>query len=143
MARPTRHDKVAALSVVPLFDALSDEELAGIADLMTEREVTTGTVLAREGDPGREATIIVSGTALVRRRGRVIDEMAAGDFFGEMSLVNREPRGATVTASSDMELLVMNSEEFFSVLEANATVAVKILRTVAARVAAHEDRGTI
>ncbi len=60
-----------------------------------------------------------------------------------MSLVNREPRGATVTASSDMELLVMNSEEFFSVLEANATVAVKILRTVAARVAAHEDRGTI
>jgi CRP/FNR family cyclic AMP-dependent transcriptional regulator len=87
--------------------------------------------------------IIVSGTALVKRHGRVIDEIGKGDFFGEMSLVNHAPRTASVVASSDLRVLVITAEPFFAILEANPTVCVKILRTVAARVAASEDPGTI
>ena len=100
-------------------------------------------MVAAEGVIGSEATIIMEGTALVRRGGRVIDDLSSGDFFGEMSLVNHTPRTATVTATSDMRLLVMGSDEFYAMLAANPTVSVKILRTVAARLAANQDPGTI
>jgi CRP-like cAMP-binding protein len=143
LSTSSRSQRLAALTAIPLFEGLSDEELASLGDLMTDRNVTAGTVLAEEGALGDEAMIIMSGTALVRRAGRVIDEMHGGDFFGEMSLVNHAPRNATVIASSDVRLLVIGSEEFFSMLEANPMVSVKILRTVAARFAATRDPGTI
>lgn len=136
-------DRVAALAAVPLFDGLTTEELQGIADLMTPRDVPAGTLLTEQDTPGSEAMIVVSGTALVRRSGRVIDESGPGDLIGEISLITRAPRSATVQATSDMSLLVIGADDFTAMLEATPDVAVKIHRTVAARDAASTDPGTI
>jgi CRP-like cAMP-binding protein len=72
-----------------------------------------------------------------------VDEMHAGDFLGEMSLVDQAPRSATVTASTEMRLLVITADEFHGMLEANPPVAVKIRRTIDARRSAAADPGTI
>ena len=83
--------------------------------------------------PGREAMFIVSGAASVRRNGSAIAELGPGDVLGEMSLINQAPRNATVTADSDMVVLLMNSREFADVLRASPDLSLRILQTVAAR----------
>jgi CRP-like cAMP-binding protein len=143
MAAPDPSERVAALAAIPLFAGLSDDELVPIAGSMTDKEAAEGTVLTEEGAPGEEAMILLTGTALVRRGGRVVDEMHGGDFFGEMSLINNTPRSATVIAASDVSMLVMRSDDFCSMLEDNPALSVKILRTVAARLASKSDPGTI
>lgn len=90
-------------------------------------------MLAEEGVLGREAMVILSGTAEVTRAGKKVSELGRGDVVGEMSLINHAPRNATVTASSDCAVLVMNSREFSSVLDANPDLTIRILKTVVAR----------
>ncbi len=104
-----------------------------MARMTTEVAVKEGSHLVTQGEMGREAMIIMSGTAVVRRNGRKIDTMGPDDFFGEMSLVNHVPRNADVIASSDVRVLVMHAGEFASVFERFPKVAVKILRTVVER----------
>jgi CRP-like cAMP-binding protein len=125
--------KIDALSKLPLFDGLSKKELQFLASVTTEVSVGTGSTLVKQGDIGQEAMIIESGTASVHRDRREIDQMGPGDFFGEMSLVDNMPRNADVVATSDMDVLVMDSREFSSVLDQYPEVAVKILKTVVAR----------
>jgi CRP-like cAMP-binding protein len=139
----TSADRITELRRIPLFQDLTQDDLALIAQVVTGRSVPEGTVITRQGDAGSEAMIILSGTALVERDGRVIDEMQRGDFFGEMSLMHDAPRSATVVATSEMDLLTMSSDDFCSMLEENPTVSVRVLRMVAARVAASTDSGTI
>ena len=133
MARSRHPDKVEALAQVPLFADLDKKQLGFIASQTTELTVKAGSVLAEEGVRGREAMVILSGTAEARRANGKVAELGPGDAVGEMSLINETPRNATVVASSDCTLLVMNFREFSSILEANPDVSIKILRTVAAR----------
>ncbi len=133
MARSQLPDKVKALRQVPLFADLDDKQLAFIAGQASELTVKAGAVLAQEGVLGREAMVILSGTAEVRRANNKVADLGPGDVVGEMSLINDAPRNATVTASSQCTLLVMNSREFSSILGANPDVSIRILKTVAAR----------
>lgn len=133
MVRGQDSYKIDALSKLPLFDGLSKKELQFLASVTTEVSVGTGSTLVKQGDIGQEAMIIESGTASVHRDRREIDQMGPGDFFGEMSLVDNMPRNADVVATSDMDVLVMDSREFSSVLDQYPEVAVKILKTVVAR----------
>ncbi|MGD2042019.1 MAG: cyclic nucleotide-binding domain-containing protein [Acidimicrobiia bacterium] len=121
------------LKAVPLFEGLSDRELGFLAGVTTETSVKEGSTLVKQGELGQEAMIIEKGTASVTRDGAEIDTIGPGDFFGEMSLINSQPRNAGVVATSDMTLLVMDSREFSSVLDKYPEVAVKILKTVVAR----------
>ena len=143
MARIKEPEKIAALQRIPLFDGLSKKEFQFLAGLTTEVAVRDGTTLVRQGDPGREAMIIESGTAAVYRDGTKIDDMGPGDFFGEMSLIDHQPRSADVVATSDMIVLDMNAREFASMLDSYPEVAVKILRTVVARLVAAQDASTV
>ena len=118
---------------MPLFEGLSDKELEFLAGVTTETSVKEGSTLVKQGELGQEAMIIEKGTASVIRDGAEIDSIGPGDVFGEMSLINHQPRNAGVVASSDMTLLVMDSREFSSVLDKYPEVAVKILKTVVAR----------
>ena len=81
----------------------------------------------------------MAGTAVVRRNNRKIAELGQGDVLGEMSLINRIPRNATVTARSPVTVLVMDAREFSSVLVENDKVAAKLLKAVAARLAENES----
>jgi CRP-like cAMP-binding protein len=137
MKRPARRrsgdPKVERLSQVQLFSACSKRELARIAALTTEIEVPSGRVLIRQGDPGRECFVIQEGTARATVRGRKTTMMGPGDCFGEMALLHEAPRSASVTAESDMRLLVLNSREFSTLLEDVPSVARKVLAAVGER----------
>jgi len=133
VARVRQEDKIGALGRIPLFSELNKKELVFLARMTTEVDVREGSTLVRQGEMGREAMIVESGTAVVRRNNRKVDDLGPGDFFGEMSLIDHMPRNADVVATSDMTVLVMDSREFSTVLDTYPKVAVKILKTVVER----------
>ena len=102
----------ARLNEVPFFAILKKKELDVVAQQADEVDAKTGKVLAREGDIGHEFFVIDSGTAEVTRNGERIAELGPGDFFGEMALLEEDRRNATVTATSDMNLIVMTRSSF-------------------------------
>lgn len=132
--------RIDALKAIPMFEELSNKDLDRLSRMMTPLSVSAGKKLVSQGDIGREAIIIESGTASVVSNGEKIADLGPGDFFGEMSLISDMPRNADVEATSDMEVLVMSSSEFSSVLDSDPSVAVTILRTVVDRLVANEAR---
>jgi len=130
-----RDDKINILAQVPLFAGLSKKELGEIARLVTEVEYPPRDYLTYEGQTGREAMVILAGKGTVRRAGRKIAEVSPGDVVGEMSLVTNRPRNASVRADTFVTALVMNTREFSSLIDEHPQVGVKILRTVADRLA--------
>jgi CRP-like cAMP-binding protein len=125
--------KNEALSNVILFSGCDDKEIAKIASLTTEVEIAEGKVLAREGEPGREFYVILDGKAYVTIGGSQVATLGPGDFFGEMALLDQGPRVATVKASSDMEVAVLDPREFVSLIEEHPAVARKVLKVMAGR----------
>jgi CRP-like cAMP-binding protein len=100
------------LKAVPFFSAMSKSDLAAVAQQTDEIDVPAGKVLAREGDFGEEFFLIDAGTAQVTRGGEPVAELGAGDFFGEMALLEEDRRNATVTATTPMSLIVMTRASF-------------------------------
>lgn len=100
---------VALLSEIPAFAELSDEERRAIATWAHEVSVSEGAVVVNEGDYSYEFFAIISGKAEVLRHGEKIAELGPGDFFGEIGVVERGLRGATVRAKSGMRLLTLTS----------------------------------
>lgn len=133
MARGREDGYIATLSRIPLFEGLSKKELQFISSMTSEVSVRAGATLVKQGEPGQEAMVVESGTGVVKRDGEQIDTIGPGDVFGEMSLIVDQPRNASIEATSNMRVLVMNSREFSSVLSESPEVAVKILKTVVAR----------
>lgn len=130
----TRDRKIAMLQKVPLFSNLSRRQLERIAQLSVEIEVPAGSRLATAGEPGQELVVIIEGHATVTvGRSRTV-RLGPGQFFGEMSLVDGEPRSATIKATTTMRLLVVGSREFSQMLAAAPPVALKIMSVLSRRV---------
>lgn len=125
--------KVELLGKVDLFGECNASELKRIASLADEIEVDKGTVLTREGMPGRECFIISSGKAKCTLRGKRLATYGAGDVFGEMALLDNEPRAATITADTDMVLFVVDSRSFWGLCEEAPSVTKKIMKAIAQR----------
>lgn len=128
-----KSDKADVLAGVPLFAGLSKKELIALASHVTELDIPAGRTLASQGELGREAMIVLKGSAVVRRNGRKIAELGEGDVIGEMSLITNAPRTATVVASTDMVILLLDPRDFSAVMEDHPAVASKVLHTVAQR----------
>ena len=134
------HDtKVDALRKAPLFEGLSRKELEELAKLADDLEVPAGKVLTRQGDTGREFFVLMDGEVEVERDGSSLGRRGAGDFIGEISLLEDIPRTATVTAATPLRLFVLTAQSFRSVVEAQPEVENKVLRTLARRLAAMSD----
>lgn len=116
-----------------LFSSLSKKELATIARRADEVRVPAGKVLTAEGKPGHEFFLIVEGQAAVERGGRTIATLTPGQYFGELSLLDRGPRSATVVASTEMDLLVLGQREFSGLLDEVPGLAHKLLAAMAAK----------
>jgi len=108
--------RLPALRPVPLFRGLTKEQLLHVARKSVEVTHLSGATLVQQGDPGDSLCIIAEGTVEVRRDGRVVAQMTAGEFFGELSLIDGEPRSATVVAVEDVVLLTLSSSDFDSLL---------------------------
>jgi CRP-like cAMP-binding protein len=129
---------VERLSQVQLFSSCTKRDLSRIAALVEEIDAPAGLVLMRQGDPGREAFVIADGRAKVTIRGRRGVKLGPGDCFGEMALLHRAPRSATVTAETDMRLFVLGSREFSHLIDTVPSVARQVLAALAERVRAAE-----
>lgn len=133
--RARRDSKVALLKTVPLFERLSAKDLASIASIADEVELKEGKELTREGERGREFFVLLDGTAEVRRKGRKVNTLDRGDFLGEIALLTHSPRTATVTATSPVRALVITGPDFRSLLRRSPQLQIKVLETLAERLA--------
>ena len=121
---------------VPLFSALSRKELGLIARRAEDVKVGPGKVLVSEGAPGSEFFVIVDGTAKVTRQGRKVATLGPGAAFGELALLDRAPRNASVVAETPMELVVLGQREFAGLIDDVPGFARKLLAAMAGRLRA-------
>ncbi len=117
------------LKSIPLFAEVGDEELSQIAPFANEVSVEEGKVLVREGDFSYELMAIEEGSVEVTRGGEHVTDMGAGDFFGEMGLLERTLRNATVTAKTPVRLITLTGWDLKRV-ERAAPQALERVRSV-------------
>jgi len=127
------------LAGLPLFSACSGRDLQRLAAAADELDVAAGTELTTQGAVGREAFVIIGGSAGVTKDGRAAAELGPGDHFGEMALLDGGPRTATVTALTDMSVLVLSKPAFNAVLDEIPTLAHKLLVATARRLRESEQ----
>jgi CRP-like cAMP-binding protein len=138
----SRQEREELLQKVSMFSALNKKEVGRLAALAEERRVPSGTVLTKEGEPGDEFYVVAEGMAEATIRGRKVGSIPAGSFFGELSLLDRGPRTATVSAELPTRLVVLNAKDFSSVIEDVPAISLKIMRGLASRIRqADEDWG--
>ena len=118
---------------VPLFSDLNDRELRQIAQSMKERTFGAGDVVTEEGKGGVGFFVIEDGTANVQVGGEDRGKLAPGDYFGEIALIADVDRTATITAETDLHCYGMTFWDFRPLVESNASIAWKMLQTLAQR----------
>lgn len=128
MARQSHLDHLAS---VPLFAACSKKELQAVAKASDEVTLPAGRHLCEQGSVGREAFVIVGGTAEVLVNGKKVAQLGPGSCFGELSLLDHGPRTATVTAVTDIDVLVLGAREFAALLDEVPPIAHKLLKSLA------------
>jgi CRP/FNR family transcriptional regulator, cyclic AMP receptor protein len=119
---------------VSLFTDCTDEDLHRIAEISTVVEQPAGTALTTVGAPGDSFFLIMDGRVSVETPVGQSDPLQAGDFFGEMSLVDGEPRSATITALTDVRLLVVDRTHFWRLLDEAPDLLRRILVVLSRRV---------
>ena len=108
---------VVYLSRVPMFSSCNTQQLERLAASTAERDVEAGHDIVNEGSAGDEFFVIADGAATVSRGGRDVATLGAGDYFGELALLDPAPRDATVTASKPSNLLVLSRDAFTKALD--------------------------
>lgn len=128
-----KNAKVELIKKAPLFSECSRKDLNEIAGIADEIDLREGKELTKEGGPGREFFVLVEGTADVKKGNRRINKMGAGDFFGEISLITKLPRTATVTTVSPLRALVVTDRSFRSLLQHQPGIQTKVLSALGER----------
>lgn len=121
------------LARVPLFSTCSKRELAQLASRTTDVSIPAGRTLLREDTVGNEFFVIVSGRAQVTRAGRLVAELGPGDFFGELALLDRAPRDATVVSLTPIQAVVLNRAEFLDALAVAPAMTLNLLSGMSRR----------
>lgn len=134
-ARVIERETTALLEQVPLFAGLSRRHLGRVASVAAPKHYLAGAALVRVGAPADAFYIILDGDARVDIPGGAV-ALAPGDFFGEMALIDGEPRAATVTAVTDMVVLVIPRSKFLALLVAEPKVALAMMTTLVRRLRA-------
>ena len=134
-ARGLGREATDLLGQVPIFASLSRRHLARIASVAATKRYAASSPLVRVGKPGDAFYVILDGSARVDVPGRPVT-LEAGDFFGEMAILDGEPRSATVTAVSDVLVLMIPRAKFLKVLESEPKIALAIMATLTHRLRA-------
>jgi CRP-like cAMP-binding protein len=129
------------LASVPLLAGLDDRVRRRLAEVGKRRSYGAEETIVREGSTGTALYIVLSGSARVEREGATIGKLAAGDFFGELALIEEHPRSATVTATETTDCLLFPAWEFTALLKEHPEVAVPIMRALIGRLHRREHHG--
>ncbi len=125
--------KAVDLKSIWLFSGCTAAELRKIRSSLDSVAVPAGKILVEEGHIGQEFFIIIDGSAAVTRNGRKVATLGPGDHFGELALLDRRPRSASVVTETDMDVLVMSQRQFNGLLESVPSIARKLLSALATR----------
>ena len=125
--------KLEHLANVRMFSSLNRKELSLVAKAADVVTVKSGSEVVKEGTPGHEFFLILDGEAVVKRGGRKIATLGPGSYFGELALLDRGPRSATIVAGSDLKLAVLGQREFMGVLDQVPALSHKLLVSMANR----------
>jgi CRP/FNR family transcriptional regulator, cyclic AMP receptor protein len=128
------------LSKIWLFSTSSAKDLRTIRKALEEVTVPAGRLLTEQGTIGREFFLIVSGQASVRRNNRKVATLGPGQYFGELALLDRRPRSASVISETDMKLLILGQRQFNGVLDAVPALSRKMLAAMATRLREADEK---
>ncbi len=130
-----KDQKVDAIKAVPLFNKLSKKGLQEVAGVADEIDLPEGKALTTEGERGREFFVLLEGEAEVRQGDKRIATLGKGDFLGEIALVTKLPRTATVTTTSPVRALVITDRDFSSLIKRSPEVGQGVLEALGERLA--------
>jgi potassium efflux system protein len=134
--------RIDHLRRVPLFSDCTDDELHRVAEISRTVESPAGTVVTEIGEPGDSFFLIIDGRVAVQTAVGGGDGLHPGDFFGEMSLLDGEPRSATVTAMTELRLLVIDRPHFWRLLNETPDLVRRMLTVMSRRVRRLEQAGS-
>jgi len=134
-----RPDSHAHFRNLPIFAGCTEDELAEIDRLADEVHVKAGRTIIRQGDLGQEFAVIVSGQADVVKDGAVVASIGPGAYFGEVALLDAVTRTASIVATTDMTLEVIDRRGFNTLLDDLPRLSRSMLRGTARRLAQLED----
>jgi len=123
-----------SLRRVSLFSSCSNKDLEKIAKAGDEVTMEAGSLVVDQGQTGREAFVILKGSATVRRNGKKVATLGPGSVVGELSLLDHGPRTASVVADTDCVMLVISQRQFLGVLDSIPALSHKMLATLAGRI---------
>ncbi len=129
--------RLAILQPMPLFAHCTERELRVVAAATHPRKFPRHAVLFRQGDPGTELYLIISGRIRIERDGEQMVTLGPGNAFGEMALLDQPHRSASAITEDPCEVMVISRESFFALLKGNPMLAVKILWNIALRLSAN------
>lgn len=130
----TKRESLEHLRRVPLFSNCSNKDLERVLKAGDEISTVAGQVLIDQGQMGREAFVLLAGTATVRRNGKKVATMGPGGILGELALFDHGPRTATVVCDTECRLLVIPQREFLATVEAVPALNRKMLEYLAGRI---------
>lgn len=129
----TTVEKVLFLKSIDLFRALPGEELAQIAEIAEEQPIAFGDQVFSEGEPGDALYLVVEGTVKVHQGGKELAQLGPRDVFGEMAVLDSEPRSATVTAVKDSVLLKIARDDFRDILQERPEIGMGVIKVLSRR----------
>jgi CRP-like cAMP-binding protein len=129
----TTTEKILFLKGVSLFAEVPGEDLVALARSAEVVHAAAGKPVVREGEIGDALYVLLTGAARVERAGRELARLARGECFGEMAVLDREPRSATVIATEASQMLRIAQDDFYEILADHAEIAEGILRVLTHR----------
>ena len=126
-------DRTGTLATVPLFANLSKRQLRNVLQQASEYQYGEGDVIVKDGTQGHTLFVLIDGKARVRRGNRTVARLSPGDFFGEIAVLDRRPRTASVVADSAVTCLVLHREDLRKVLADEPEISWSMLSSLASR----------
>jgi CRP/FNR family cyclic AMP-dependent transcriptional regulator len=129
-------EKATALGRVPLFEGISQESMARLAEVAGEVEFPAGQYIVRQGQVGSGLYVVLDGSVRVVRGSTELARLGPGEFIGELSVIDQQPRMASVEAVDDTRLLAVASWDLLELLERDPALSLNLIRGLARRVRA-------
>ena len=130
----TSEHKAAALAGVPLFAGISAESMERLAAVAGEQEFAPGQFIVRQGQVGTGLYVILSGSVKVLRGSDVVARLSKGEFFGELSVIDQQPRNASVEAAESATVLALASWDLLALLESDPKLSLNMIKGLVMRV---------
>ena len=148
MSASSRSKEVGeSLRTIPLFAAVSDDDLEAVASLLIERSFPKNKTIVEEGMPGDYMYVVREGRVKVTKlsgdgREKILEMLGAGSFFGELSLLDGAPRSASVKALTDTRILALSRSDFLGLLHRSPDLAMAVIQELTARLRQMDDQAS-